>query len=83
MKSICVYCGSSPGTDPRFMDEAVRCGTEIARAGLTMVYGGGKVGLMGATADACLAAGGRVLGVMPEDLVNQEIATRGSPSCTS
>jgi len=59
------------------MDEAVRCGTEIARAGLTMVYGGGKVGLMGATADACLAAGGRVVGVMPEDLVNQEIAHKG------
>lgn len=77
MQSICVFCGSSPGTDPRFMDEAVRCGTEIARAGLTMVYGGGKVGLMGATADACLAAGGRVVGVMPEDLVNQEIAHKG------
>lgn len=59
------------------MDEAIRCGTEIARAGLTLVYGGGKVGLMGAVADAALAAGGRVIGVMPEDLVNQEIAHRG------
>lgn len=77
MKSICVYCGSSPGTDPRFMEEAVRGGAEIARAGLTLVYGGGKVGLMGAVADACLAAGGRVVGVMPEDLVNQEIAHKG------
>ena len=77
MKSICVYCGSSPGTDPRFLEEAIRCGTEIAKAGLTLVYGGGKVGLMGAVADAALAAGGKVTGVMPEDLVNQEIAHKG------
>ena len=62
MKSICVYCGSSAGTDPRFLEEAIRGGTEIAKAGLTLVYGGGKVGLMGA---------------MPEDLVNQEIAHKG------
>jgi len=59
------------------MDEAVRCGTLIASAGLTVVYGGGKVGLMGAVADAALAAGGSVVGVMPEDLVNAEIAHRG------
>lgn len=77
MKSICVYCGSSAGTDPRFLEEAIRGGTEIAKAGLTLVYGGGKVGLMGAVADAALAAGGRVVGVMPEDLVNQEIAHKG------
>jgi len=77
LKNICVFCGSSPGTDPRFMEEAVRCGTLIAQAGLTLVYGGGKVGLMGAVADAALAAGGRVLGVMPEDLVNAEIAHVG------
>lgn len=77
MKSICVYCGSSPGTDPAFLEAAVACGTAIARAGLTLVYGGGKVGLMGAVADAALAAGGSVIGVMPQDLVNQEIAHRG------
>jgi uncharacterized protein (TIGR00730 family) len=59
------------------MDEAVRCGTLIAQAGLTLVYGGGKVGLMGAVADAALTAGGEVQGVMPEDLVNAEIAHRG------
>ena len=59
------------------MEEAVRCGTLIAEAGLTLVYGGGKVGLMGAVADAALAAGGEVQGVMPEDLVNAEIAHRG------
>ena len=61
MKSICVYCGSSPGTDPRFLEEARKAGAEIAGQGLTLVYGGGKVGLMGAVADACLAAGGRVV----------------------
>lgn len=77
MKSICVYCGSSPGTDPAFLEEAIRCGTLIAEAGLILVYGGGKVGLMGAVADAALAAGGQVKGVMPQDLVNQEIAHRG------
>jgi hypothetical protein len=77
VQSICVYCGSSPGTDPAFMEEAVRCGTLIAESGLTLVYGGGRVGLMGAVADAALAAGGEVVGVMPEDLVNQEIAHRG------
>ena len=77
MKSICVYCGSSPGADPRFLDAAVNAGTEIARAGLTLVYGGGRVGLMGAVADAALAAGGQVIGVMPADLVNQEIGHPG------
>jgi hypothetical protein len=59
------------------MEAAVACGTAIAKAGLTLVYGGGKVGLMGAVADAALAAGGKVTGVMPQDLVNQEIAHRG------
>lgn len=77
MKSICVYCGSSAGTDPEFLEAAIRCGTQIAEAGLILVYGGGKVGLMGAVADAALAAGGKVTGVMPADLVNQEIAHRG------
>jgi len=77
VKSICVYCGSSAGTDPKFLDEAVRCGTLIAQAGLTLVYGGGKVGLMGAVADAALAAGGQVIGVMPQDLVDAEIAHAG------
>jgi uncharacterized protein (TIGR00730 family) len=77
VKSICVYCGSATGNDPAFLDEAVAAGTLIARQGLTLVYGGGKVGLMGAVADAALAAGGKVVGVMPADLVNQEIGHRG------
>lgn len=77
MKSICVYCGSSPGTDPKFMEEAIKAGTLIAKSGLTLVYGGGRVGLMGAVADAALAAGGKVTGVMPGDLVKQEISHTG------
>src|SRR6476620_8131357 len=77
MKAICIFCGSSPGLDPLYLKTAVATGQALAKAGLTLVYGGGKVGLMGAVADAALAAGGRVLGVMPEDLVNAEIAHRG------
>jgi len=75
--SICVYCGSSPGTDAEFVREAKRAGRLIAEAGLTVVYGGGRVGLMGEVADAALEAGGRVVGVMPADLVSQEIAHTG------
>ncbi len=59
------------------MEEAVAAGTLIAREGLTLVYGGGRVGLMGAAADAALAAGGKVVGVMPADLISQEIAHTG------
>jgi uncharacterized protein (TIGR00730 family) len=77
LKSICIYCGSAPGTDPAFLDEAVIAGTLIAERGLTLVYGGGRVGLMGAVADAALAAGGKVVGVMPADLVAQEIGHTG------
>jgi uncharacterized protein (TIGR00730 family) len=77
LNSICVYCGSAPGNDPAFHAEAVAAGTLIAKRGLTLVYGGGKVGLMGAVADAALAAGGKVIGIMPADLVNQEIGHRG------
>jgi uncharacterized protein (TIGR00730 family) len=77
LKSLCVYCGSAPGNDPAFLDEAVAAGALIAKVGLTLVYGGGRVGLMGAVADAALAAGGKVVGVMPADLVNQEIGHTG------
>ena len=77
LNSVCVYCGSSSGNDPAFLDEAVRAGTLIAQQGLTLVYGGGRVGLMGAVADAALAAGGEVVGVMPADLVAQEIGHAG------
>jgi uncharacterized protein (TIGR00730 family) len=77
VKSVCVYCGSSPGSDPRFAEGAVRAGTLIAQQGLTLVYGGGRVGLMGMVADAALAAGGTVVGVMPADLVAKEIGHTG------
>lgn len=77
MKSICIYCGSSAGKDPAFLEEAQRAGRVIAEAGLTLVYGGGRVGLMGAVADSALAAGGNVVGVMPADLVSQEIGHTG------
>src|SRR5690606_21350983 len=77
VKSICVYCGSAQGADPAFLEEAIVAGTTLAKSGLTLVYGGGRVGLMGAVADAALAAGGEVIGVMPADLVSQEIAHTG------
>jgi uncharacterized protein (TIGR00730 family) len=77
LQSVCVYCGSSTGNDPAFLEEAVTAGTLIAQQGLTLVYGGGRVGLMGAVADAALAAGGKVVGVMPADLVAQEIGHTG------
>jgi uncharacterized protein (TIGR00730 family) len=77
VKSICIYCGSSTGNNPVYLAEATRAGDLIARSGLTLIYGGGRVGLMGAVADAALAAGGQVVGVMPADLVSQEIAHTG------
>ncbi len=77
MKAVCVFCGSSAGRDPAYREAAVSAGYALARAGLSLVYGGGKVGLMGAVADAALAAGGRVVGVMPRALAEREIAHTG------
>jgi uncharacterized protein (TIGR00730 family) len=77
MKAICIFCGSSPGIDPLYLETAVATGQALAKAGLTVVYGGGKVGLMGAVADAALAAGGRVVGVIPRSLVEREIGHAG------
>jgi uncharacterized protein (TIGR00730 family) len=74
IKSICVYCGSSVGNDPDFANAATRLGRAMAEAGLGLVYGGGNIGLMGAVADAALEAGGRVVGVIPEDLKAVELA---------
>jgi len=73
MKSVCVFRGSSPGNDPVHAEGARAMGTEIARRGLTLVYGGGAVGLMGIVADAALAAGGEVHGVIPRALREKEI----------
>lgn len=77
MKSICVYCGSSPGLLKEYHDAAAQLGEMLALQKITMVYGGGNVGLMGIAADAALSAGGTVIGIMPEALVRKEVAHRG------
>jgi uncharacterized protein (TIGR00730 family) len=75
--SLCVYCGSSSGKHPEYVAMARDFGTELARRGITLVYGGGKVGLMGTLADAVLAAGGKAIGVIPRQLVEREVAHPG------
>ncbi|MCF8168868.1 MAG: TIGR00730 family Rossman fold protein [Rhodoferax sp.] len=75
--SLCVYCGSRPGTDPAFAQAAAEVGHWIAKNGGQLVYGGGRGGLMGVVADATLRAGGRVVGVIPTSLVERELAHRG------
>lgn len=77
MATICVFCGSNSGSDPVFVEAARSLGVAIARAGHQLVYGGGHVGLMGVVADAALAADGRVVGVMTEQLVAAEVAHTG------
>ena len=77
VRLVCVYCGSSSGTRPEFADEARTLGWAIAEAGCGLVYGGGRVGLMGLVADAVLDAGGHVHGVIPEHLVRAETAHTG------
>jgi hypothetical protein len=73
----CVFCGSSPGNDPHFVEAATALGTALARGGHELVYGGGRTGLMGAVADAAVAAGGPVIGIIPRQLEEREIAHRG------
>lgn len=77
IRSLCVYCGSNAGARPAYADRARALGERIARDGLQLVYGGGNVGLMGIVADAVLAGGGEVVGVIPEQLVGWEVAHRG------
>jgi uncharacterized protein (TIGR00730 family) len=77
LAAVAVFCGSLPGTDPVFMDAARALGALLARRAITLVYGGGRVGLMGAVADGALAAGGRVIGVIPQALVDRELAHTG------
>lgn len=74
---LCVFCGSNPGRDPGYRRLAERLGQTLARRGIGVVYGGGRVGLMGALADATLAAGGEVIGVIPQALLDREIGHRG------
>lgn len=75
--TVAVFCGSLPGSDPQYMQAARDLGDLIARQGMTLVYGGGRVGLMGALADGALGAGGRVIGVIPQALVDRELAHTG------
>ena len=77
IERVCVFCGSSTGTEPAYVAAAVDLGERLARAGIGLVYGGGAVGLMGAVADACLAAGGEVTGVIPVGLFQKEVAHTG------
>jgi uncharacterized protein (TIGR00730 family) len=75
--SVCVFCGSNPGARPEYAEAARLLGERIAGRGLRLVYGGGGIGLMGVVADAALAAGGEVVGVIPQHLVDRELAHPG------
>ncbi|HKP84463.1 MAG TPA: TIGR00730 family Rossman fold protein [Blastocatellia bacterium] len=77
MKRVCVYCGSSSGARPSYIEAARALGATLVRRGVGLVYGGAQVGLMGAVADTVLAGGGEVIGVMPEPLAAKEIAHAG------
>ncbi|MBX9796290.1 TIGR00730 family Rossman fold protein [Sphingomonas sp.] len=77
MKRLAVYCGSATPADPVYIDGARHVGRTLAERGIGLVYGGGRLGLMGAVADAALEAGGEVIGVIPQALVDAEVAHRG------
>ena len=77
VRSVCVFCGASIGSNPAYREAAVALGQTIARRGLTLVYGGGAVGLMGVVADAAMAAGGEVVGIIPQSLVDAEVGHTG------
>jgi uncharacterized protein (TIGR00730 family) len=77
VRRVCVFCGASSGRLPDYAEAARSFGDALARRGLGLVYGGGRVGLMGAVADAALAAGGEVIGVIPQELVDRELAHGG------
>jgi hypothetical protein len=77
MMRWCVFCGSSPGNDPRYVEYATATGRALAQSGHELVYGGGRSGLMGAVADATMAAGGRVIGIIPQQLEEREVAHHG------
>ena len=77
IRSLCVYCGSSSRGAPEHHAAAKRLGAQLARRGITMVYGGGMVGVMGMCADAALKAGGKVVGVIPKSLDDREVGHRG------
>jgi uncharacterized protein (TIGR00730 family) len=76
-RRICVFCGSSSGKQPIYVQTAQEVGRLLARRGIDLVYGGGNVGLMGALADACLQEGGKAIGVIPQGLFEKEVAHTG------
>ncbi|TVP57857.1 MAG: TIGR00730 family Rossman fold protein [Gemmatimonadales bacterium] len=76
LRWICVFCGSSAGEDPRYLDAATKLGRSLAARGMGLVYGGSQLGLMGRLADSVLNAGGKVVGVLPEPLLPREVAHR-------
>src|SRR5437870_4066034 len=75
---LCVYCGSAAGDDRRYRDAAAELGEALAKAGIALVFGGGRIGLMGVVADAVLAGGGQVVGVIPDRLRAAELAHPGA-----
>jgi len=77
IRSLCVYCGSSGAVDDRYREAASELGRSLAAAGIGLVFGGGRIGLMGLVADAALAAGGHVIGVIPAALRDRELAHQG------
>ena len=77
MNALCVFCGSSPGLRPAYREVAAELGVLLARQRIKLIYGGGNIGLMGAVADSCMAAGGEVVGVIPKALLDKEHGHRG------
>ena len=77
MKRVCVFCGSSAGRNPVYLDTARAMGKALVRRGIGLVYGGGRVGLMGAIADTVLSDGGEVIGCIPQPMVAREVAHHG------
>jgi hypothetical protein len=74
LRAVCVFCGSQPGVRAAYVQAARALGSELARRGIETIYGGGHIGMMGALADSALAAGGQVVGVIPEHLMRPEVA---------
>jgi uncharacterized protein (TIGR00730 family) len=74
LSSVCVFCGSNPGADPRYIEAAAAVGRTLAQRGMRLVYGGARVGMMGQLANAAIAAGGEVTGVIPRQIVDLEVA---------
>src|ERR1700716_4407174 len=78
IKTVCVYCGSGPGTNPRFIESAIALGKALAENGVRLVYGGGSIGLMGAVAKSTIDHGGTVTGIIPDFLTKREHALGGA-----